>query len=214
MKMQHILLLSLSLFSFSLLAAPRIAQSPEDIKPLLNGMSAPMVSLQDATGKAVELNSVLKQQDTVLVFYRGGWCPYCNLQLAALREIEPKLEALGYQLIAVTPDSPAAIQASLKDTKGAAITYTLLSDSQFNLSSAFGVAYYLDEKTSATYLNTYKLNLNKEASSGKVVLPVPAVYILNKEGLVQYSYQHINYKVRLQPELLLLAARLAKQPNE
>ncbi len=57
------------------------------------------------------------------------------------------------------------------------------------------------KKTSATYLNTYKLNLNKEVSSGKVVLPVPAVYILNKEGLVQYSYQHINYKVRLQPKI-------------
>ncbi len=114
----------------------------------------------------------------------------------------------------MTPDSPAAIQASLKDTKGAAITYTLLSDSQFNLSTAFGVAYYLDEKTSATYLNTYTLNLPQEVSSGTVVLPVPAEYILNKEGLVQYSYQHINYKVRLQPELLLLAARLAKQANE
>jgi peroxiredoxin len=211
MKMTHILLLSISLFSFSLLAEPRIAQNPEDIKPLLNGMTVPKVSLQDATGKTVELSSVLKQQDTVLVFYRGGWCPYCNLQLAALRDIEPKLKALGYQLIAVTPDSPAAVQASLKDTKDASITYTLLSDSQFNLSSAFGVAYYLDEKTSVTYLTTYKLNLNKEASSGKVVLPVPAVYILNKEGLVQYSYQHINYKVRLQPELLLLAARLAKE---
>jgi len=60
MKMQHILLLSLSLFSFSLLAEPRIAQSPEDIKPLLNGMSAPLVSLQDATGKAVELGTVLR----------------------------------------------------------------------------------------------------------------------------------------------------------
>jgi peroxiredoxin len=214
MNIKPLLLLTLALFSTSLFAEPRIAQSPEDIKPLLNGMSAPLVSVQDSEGKAVELGTVLKQQDTVLVFYRGGWCPYCNLQLAALREIEPKLKALGYQLIAVTPDSPAAIQASLKDTKGAAITYTLLSDSQFNLSSAFGVAYYLDEKTSATYLNTYKLNLNKEQSTGKVVLPVPAVYILNKEGLVQYSYQHINYKVRLQPELLLLAARLAKQANE
>lgn len=212
--MKHILLLTICLFSFNLLAEHRIAQNPEDIKPLLNGMTVPKVSLQDATGKTVELSSVLKQQDTVLVFYRGGWCPYCNLQLAALREIEPKLKALGYQLIAVTPDSPAAVQASLKDTKDAAITYTLLSDSQFNLSSAFGVAYYLDEKTSATYLNTYKLNLNKEQSSGKVVLPVPAVFIMNKDGLVQYSYQHINYKVRLQPELLLLAARLAKAPKE
>jgi peroxiredoxin len=214
MNMKPVLLLAISLCSFALFAEPRIAQNPEDIKPLLNGMTVPKVSLQDATGKTVELSSMLKLQDTVLVFYRGGWCPYCNLQLAALREIEPDLKALGYQLIAVTPDSPAAVQASLKDTKDAAITYTLLSDSQFNLSSAFGVAYYLDEKTSATYLNTYKLNLNKEQSNGKVVLPVPAVFIMNKDGLVQYSYQHINYKVRLQPELLLLAARLAKAPKE
>ena len=211
MTVKSLLISATALLSFTLLAQSRIAQSPDDIKPLLNGMMAPTVALHDAKGQPVELNALLKQQDTVLVFYRGGWCPYCNLQLAALREIEPKLKALGYQLIAVTPDSPAAIQASLKDTKGAAISYSLLSDSQFAASSAFGVAYYLDEKTSMTYLNTYKLNLNKESSSGKVVLPVPAIYILNKDGLVQYSYQHINYKVRLQPELLLLAARLAKE---
>jgi peroxiredoxin len=210
MKLPFVLLFTLSLFSNNLPAEPRIAQTPEDIKPLLNGMSAPDVRLQDAKGNQVQLSSLLNQQDTVLVFYRGGWCPYCNLQLASLREIEPQLKAEGYQLIAVSPDSPAALQASLKDTKGAAIDYQLLSDSQFQLSSAFGVAYYLDEKTSVAYLNNYKLNLNTEAGTGKVVLPVPAVYILNKQGLVLYSYQHINYKVRLQPQLLLLAARLAK----
>ena len=128
--------------------------------------------------KLLSVAAVLEVFETVNKFSAASEqaVPFDIYLLASEETIAQTKEALGYQLIAVTPDSPAAIQASLKDTKGAAITYTLLSDSQFNLSSAFGVAYYLDEKTSATYLNTYKLNLNKEASSGKVVLPVPAVY--------------------------------------
>jgi len=188
--------------------ATTIASSPAEAPPLPNGVTLPAVTLTSETDQAVPLNEHITKP-TVLVFYRGGWCPYCNTQLAGLRDIEPKLAALGYQIIAITPDSPGAIAASRKDTKGGALPYTLLSDSQFAAMTAFGVAYYLDAKTSKTYLEQYQLNLNKEAGTGKVVLPVPAVYLVDKTGLVQFSYSHINYKVRLQPELLLHAARLA-----
>ena len=148
---RYLIAASAILFSIKLMAAPTIANAPEQVTPLLNGLSIPQVSLTPADGNTVALQQLVQQKPSVLVFYRGGWCPYCNAQLASLREIEPALEKLGYQLIAITPDSVASINKSLKDTGGQQLNYTLLSDSNFSASSAFGLAYYLDDKTAAAY---------------------------------------------------------------
>lgn len=198
-------------FSIKLFAAQSIAASPEQVTPLLNGLPIPQVMLTDATDKKVSLNALVSKQPSVLVFYRGGWCPYCNAQLAALREIEPALKKLGYQIIAITPDSVASINKSLNDTGGQKLDYTLLSDADFAASSAFGLAYYLDDKTAAAYKGKLGGLITTEAGSEKVVLPVPAVYILNTDGEALFNYVHINYKTRLHSELLLKAAELALQ---
>lgn len=198
-------------FSIKLCAAQSIAASPEQVTPLLNGLPIPQVMLTDATDKKVSLNTLVSKQPSVLVFYRGGWCPYCNAQLAALREIEPALKKLGYQIIAITPDSVASINKSLNDTGGQKLDYTLLSDADFAASSAFGLAYYLDDKTAAAYKGKLGSLITTEAGSEKVVLPVPAVYILNTDGEALFNYVHINYKTRLHSELLLKAAELALQ---
>lgn len=199
------------LFSIKLFAATTIAPSPEQVTPLLNGLTIPAVSLTAADNKAVALSELVQQKPSILVFYRGGWCPYCNAQLAALRDIEPQLNQLGYQLIAITPDSVASINKSLQDTGGGKLNYTLLSDSNFAASSAFGLAYYLDDKTAAAYKGKLGSLITTEAGTEKVVLPVPAVYIVNTAGEAVFSYVHINYKTRLHSELLLKAAELALQ---
>tara|TARA_R110002126_G_scaffold33382_22_gene104518 strand:- start:696 stop:1328 length:633 start_codon:yes stop_codon:yes gene_type:complete len=200
-----------TLFSINLLAATNIAQSPEQVSPLLNGLAIPEVTLTAADNNKVALTTLVKKQPSVLVFYRGGWCPYCNAQLAALRTIEPELAKLGYQIIAITPDSVSSINNSIRDTGGQQLTYKLLSDSQFNASSAFGLAYYLDDKTAAIYKGKLGSLITTESGTEKVVLPVPAVYILNTDGEVVFNYVHINYKTRLESELLLKAAELALQ---
>lgn len=204
------LLLCASLLATSRVVASdnNIAAAPDQVRPLLNGATAPDVSLLDQQGQPVTLFAELQQKPTVLVFYRGGWCPYCNAQLAALRDIVPKLQALGYQLIAISPQGPKAAADSQNNTKGAALNYRLLSDQPLNVARAFGLAYYLDDKTSALYKDSYGIELTYD-NTGKAVLPVPAVYILNSKAEVQFSYVHINYKTRLEPELLLLAAKLA-----
>lgn len=199
------------LFSIKLIAAPAIAPSPEQVKPLLNGLAIPQVTLTAADNTAVALSELVKQQPSILVFYRGGWCPYCNAQLAALRTIEPELTKLGYQIIAITPDSVASINNSLNDTDGQKLNYVLLSDSKFKASSAFGLAYYLDDKTAAIYKGKLGSLITSEAGSEKVVLPVPAVYIVNTEGETLFNYVHINFKTRLESGLLLKAAELALQ---
>lgn len=185
-----------------------IAESPDQVRPLLNGMQAPAATLLDQQGKALELQNVLAGKPTVLLFYRGGWCPYCNTQLAGMRDIAPKLAALGYQLIAISPQPPQAVAKSQQNTKDSPLNYRLLSDQQLQLARAFGLAYYLDAKTTALYQGSYGIELTYD-NTGKAVLPVPAVYILNNKAEVQFSYVHINYKTRLEPELLLLAAKLA-----
>ncbi|MDX1538260.1 peroxiredoxin-like family protein [Arsukibacterium sp.] len=200
-----------TLFSIKLMAATGIAQTPEQVTPLLNGLTIPDVTLTAADNTTVALKNIVKKQPSVLVFYRGGWCPYCNAQLAALRTIEPELTKLGYQIIAITPDSVSSVNKSLNDTGGQQLNYTLLSDHQFQASRAFGLAYYLDDKTAAIYKGKLGSLITTEAGTEKVVLPVPAVYILNTDGEVVFNYVHINYKTRLESELLLKAAALALQ---
>lgn len=207
----YLIALGAMLFSVKLFAASAIAPSPEQVTPLLNGLTIPAVSLTAADNKTVALSELVQQKPSILVFYRGGWCPYCNAQLAALRDIEPQLNKLGYQLIAITPDSVVSINKSLQDTGGGKLNYTLLSDSNFAASSAFGLAYYLDDKTAAAYKGKLGSLITTEAGTEKVVLPVPAVYIVNTAGEAVFSYVHINYKTRLHRELLLKAAELALQ---
>jgi peroxiredoxin len=207
----YLIALAAILFSVKLIAANDIAAAPEQVTPLLNGLTIPAVSLTAADNKTVALTELVRQKPSVLVFYRGGWCPYCNAQLAALRDIEPQLTKLGYQIIAITPDSVASINKSLQDTGGNKLNYTLLSDANFAASSAFGLAYYLDDKTAVAYKGKLGRLITTEAGSEKVVLPVPAVYILNTDGEALFSYVHINYKTRLHSELLLKAAELALQ---
>ena len=205
----YLVSLTLVLFSLKLFAAPVIAPGPEQVSPLLNGLTIPAVNLTTADNQTIALKQLVQQKPSVLVFYRGGWCPYCNAQLAALRDITPQLTKLGYQLIAITPDSVASIRKSLNDTGGQKLNYTLLSDANFAASSAFGLAYYLDDKTAAAYKGKLGSLITTEAGTEKVVLPVPAVYIVNTQGEALFNYVHINYKTRLESELLLKAAELA-----
>ncbi len=205
------LMLSILLLCTFFAATAEIALKPEQIKPLLNGQSVPAgLQVRDSAGKTVDLSALLAQQKTILVFYRGGWCPYCNTQLAGLRDITPQLQKLGYRILAISPELPAASAKSEQMTNDAALNYQLLSDANLQALQGFGIAYYMDAATEKTYKNTYGITLTYD-ETGQAVLPAPAVFIIGKNGEIQFSYVHINFKTRLQPRLLLLAAELANQ---
>ena len=112
-------LLALSFFSATAFfaTAADIATSPDTVRPLLNGMTVPAISVLDQAGKTVDLTAAIKQKPTVLVFYRGGWCPYCNTQLAGLQQVEGEFAKLGYQIIAISPEAPLAVSKSQQSTK-------------------------------------------------------------------------------------------------
>ena len=187
-----------------------IPVSANAVRPLLIGQAIPDVELQTAEGKVVYLKQEISKQPVVLIFYRGGWCPYCNLQLGQIQTIEMQLRQLGYQILAISPDRPEKLVESVNSYK---LTYTLLSDHAMKTAHAFGIAFRVDDAT----LEKYKgYGIDLEAASGEThhLLPVPAVFIMGTDGLVKFSYANPDYKVRLEPEVLLAAARAAVAIDE
>lgn len=171
----------------------QIAEQPDQICPILIGESIPDLVLKDVTAKEVELKAVLAQKPSIVIFYRGGWCPYCNLHLAELQTIESKILAAGYQIIAISPDSPESLQASTTKNK---LNYSLLSDTGLHAAQAFGLAF----KAPARYSDMLE---KASAGTNKDLLPVPAVFMINTKGEVIFEYINPDYKKRLKGNLLL-----------
>jgi len=175
----------------------RIPEKPEDISPLLIGESIPRVTLKDGKGLAFDLNKAVASKPTILVFYRGGWCPYCTKQLSGLQELTPELEKMGYQLLAISTDSPEGLMESANEKQ---FYYTLLSDADLQVSKKFGLAYKAP-KGYWEMLPKTSGGMNKE-----LLLPVPSVFILDKAGKIHYEYINPDFKQRLSPELLKAVA--------
>ncbi|GAP77140.1 peroxiredoxin [Pseudoalteromonas sp. SW0106-04] len=180
-----------------------ISDSAEGVSPLLPGLSVPDVTLKDTQGQPVALKQLLANKPTVLVVYRGGWCPYCSKQLKNIQNIEQQIAEMGLQIIAVSPDSPAKLAQSTISSP----TYQLLSDDQLALAQAMGLAFFLGDKTAKVYRNKLGVNFVGLDGEQKVALPVPAVFVLDTQGMVHFQYANPNYRVRLSEPLLLAAAK-------
>ncbi|MBT8062194.1 MAG: AhpC/TSA family protein [Gammaproteobacteria bacterium] len=201
----RLVLFSLVLTSASLFADERddIHATAEDAQPILPGMKAPAFSAQDIDGQPVNFDPDGLSHPLVLTFYRGGWCPYCNLHLAEMRAAETELLEMGFDVWFISIDQPSVLAAGEKYGE---VSYTLLSDSDLEATRAFGIAYTLDEETRLRYLRN---DMDIEAASGRThhVLPVPSTFIIGKDGIVSFQYSNVDYHVRLAPELLVSAAR-------
>jgi peroxiredoxin len=178
----------------------------EDVNPAKIGTMLPKLTLATVKNQRFDLNAAVAKAPTVLVFYRGGWCPFCNSQLAALGKIEPQLKRLGYQIIAVTPDSPLELSKTLGKQK---LSYSLVSDSTMSAARALGLAFRVDDETFTKYQG-YGIDLEKSSGQTHHLLPVPAVYLIGKNGMINFSYVNPNYAVRLNGDVLLAAARAYK----
>lgn len=127
--------------------------------------------------------------------------------MGQLKIITPELKALGYRLVGVSTDSPEMIKKSMTELQ---LDYELVSDFNSQLSQAFGIAYFTDQKTTARYVSQLKLTnplqVNKE-NEMRLVLPAPSVYVIDESGTIQFNYVNTNYKVRLSPEILVSVAK-------
>jgi peroxiredoxin len=204
-----VLVATLAVASLTAIAKP-IALDENNISPLLNGHEIPNVTLTTVDGKAVNLKELVSQKKTMFFFYRGGWCPFCNVQMGQLQAIEPKLIEMGIQLVGISPDSPEKLQASMTKNK---LNYLLLSDEKMAAAQAFGLAFYTSDKVTSLYqakLGVSNTLYNMPTGEARLVLPVPAIYLSDKTGLIQFMYANPNYKVRAAPELILMAASLVE----
>ena len=147
------------------LSGPRqglVADSAAQAKPLMVGATAPDATLQALNGKDVSLSAILKRRRTVLIFYRGGWCPYCNAHLSDLATIEKQVTAHGFQIIAISPDTPTELNKTFTKDH---LNYKLFSDSSAEAMKKFGVAYRLDDPTFTKMRDSYGVDI--EVSSGQ-----------------------------------------------
>ena len=174
---------------FSVVSFAQIADKAENVSPLLIGEKIPNVVLHDANGKEVKTKDILDKK-TVLVVYRGGWCPYCNSQLADMQEIEKDIIALGYQVIAISPDAPSFLKQTLDKKE---LQYKLYSDSEGVFSQAVGIAFAREKP---------KLDKYSEGKNPGF-LPVPTVYVLNDKQEIEFMYINPNYGTRLKGDVLL-----------
>jgi peroxiredoxin len=189
--------LVLSLFTF---AQNDLPKTPTDIKPLLVGEKIPNQELYNSSGELVFLEQLFAKQKTILIFYRGGWCPYCNVHLGALAEAESTLLDLGYQIVAVSPDSPKNLKETSEKDK---VNYLLLSDSKAMLAKAVGLAFQAPEN-----YNKYLVKGSEGVNSS--IIPVPTLLILNTKGEILFEHINPNYKERISTELVLAVAKALK----
>lgn len=171
----------------------QIAPEAKAVVPLKTGDSIPDVTVKDSAGKKVSLQSLVKDGPTIIVFFRGSWCPICTRHFQDLIKIHPEVVKLGAEMIAISPDTVENSAANIRKLK---TPFSLYSDSNLSAASAFGLAFRVDDATITKY-KSFGIDLEKASGLDHHALPVPAVYIVDKKGKILYSYSNPDYTKRL-----------------
>jgi peroxiredoxin len=179
------------IISMLLLSAVMLAGYAQP-KGLMVNDKAPVFMAKDQTGATVKLEEQLKKGPVVLIFYRGYWCPFCNKQLKQLEDSLTQITGKGATLIAVTPEKPENITKTVAKTKA---TYPVLFDDGLKIMKSYDVSFTLDSATQVKYKG-YGIDLNANNGANGPNLPVPAVYVISKEGVIMWRYFDTNYTKR------------------
>jgi peroxiredoxin len=171
---------------------------------------APDFSLPNALGSYTSLEDALKVGAAVVTFYRGGWCPYCNLQLRVYQAVLPAIEASGAMILAVSPQLP---DKSLSTSEKNALKFSILSDVGNSIARKFGLVYSLPEELRAALRSNGK-ELPGINGDETWELPVPATFVIDADKRVVFSFEEIDYRRRLAPEDLVSALRSIVDANE
>lgn len=174
------------------------------------GDRAPNFRLPNAQGGSVELHALLEQGPVVTLFYRGDWCPYCSLELRAYQKLLPQMQALGANLVAVSPQMP---DSSLRTVEKNALAYPVLSDVGLHVARAYGLAFDLPSELVNLYQRQWKIDLAKWNGEGGWSLPIPATYMIAPDGRVLMAYVDPDYRDRLAPEAVLVRLRTLDAPQ-
>ncbi|GET45329.1 peroxiredoxin-like family protein [Capnocytophaga felis] len=177
-------------------------QAQDVSKALKVGDKAVDFTLKNAKGEDVTLYSLLEKGNVVITWYRGGWCPYCNVALSQLQEKLPEFKSLNTNLVALTPELP---DHSLSTQEKNKLEFEVLTDLNNEVARLYGVVFKLDDKTAQRYEQALHLSSRNGTNSSE--LPVPATYIIDKKGKIRYAFVNPNYKERANPEVIIQELR-------
>ncbi len=170
------------------------------------GDPAPAFRLPDARGGQVSLHELLRSGPVVLAFYRGQWCPYCDLQLHAYQEALPQIRALGARLVAISPQTP---DGSLSTAETKALTFDVLSDAGNRVARSYGLVFAVSPGLDAIHKG-FGVDLARANGDASNELPVPGTFVVGRNGRVELAYVNADHRARLEPaELLRHLERLA-----
>ena len=167
------------------------------------GEFAPNFNLKNSLGKEISLQNELKKGPVVLVFYRGAWCPFCNMHLHAIQKNLPKIKQLGAQLIAVTPQQP---DKSAEQIKKDGFPFNVLSDLSSQVMKDYQLYFELPEYLLTVY-KKHGLDIEAYNGKGRAVLPVPGTFVINKQGVVVAMQAETDYKKRMEPADIIKALK-------
>jgi peroxiredoxin len=163
------------------------------------GDASPDFTLLDPDGKQIRSRDLLARGPLVVSFYRGVWCPYCNLELQALQETLPEITARGASLVAISPQTAPNSRKSQRDNK---LDFPILSDVKSEVADAFGIRFALPPDLIAVYAG-FGNDLTKVNDDPAWVLPMPARYVIGTDGIIAYSEVNPDYTMRPDPSELL-----------
>ena len=201
---------------FKRVPAERQAIMERHIAQLRNGLAktalkvgdrAPSIVLGNAKGETVDVEALLKKGAVIVAFYRGGWCPFCNLELRAFQRLLPDIEAAGASLIAISPEKP---DNSLSTAEKNALTFEVLSDVGQKVGRAFRLVYDFSDELKSAY-SGFGLDVPaKNGAAGEWALPISATYIIDRDGVIIYAYTDADYRDRADPtDILAVLKRTA-----
>jgi peroxiredoxin len=176
-----------------------IATEPTATKPLEKGQRVPEVRLKGLDGKDISLASLHQEKPLVIVFFRGGWCPICTKHTQQLIKVYPELKEKGFEMIAVSPDSVESTKANIDKSS---IPFAVYSDSALNATSGFGLAFKVDDATVTKYKG-FGIDLEKASGQTHHALPIPAIYVVSKDGVIAFAHSNPDYRQRLDAKVLL-----------
>jgi peroxiredoxin len=174
------------------------------------GQSVPEFTLPDAFGEEISLKTLLVKGPVVISFYRGEWCPFCNIELHGLQEALPKMQELGATLIAISPEKPDwGIVATQKNK----LTFPVLSDFGNTVARQFGIVFQIGQELKEFSKNVFKNDIALRNGEDSYELPVPATYVIDATGLIRYAHVDVDYMMgRAEPEVVVAALQAIAHP--
>lgn len=180
-----------------------IAQHVRD-NALQVGQKVENFSLVNHRGDTVELSKLLANGPVIISFYRGAWCPYCNLELKALNDYLPQFKAQNAQLVAISPQLP---DETLSTAQKNELEFDVLSDVSNTIANQFGLLFTLDERIQSLY-SGFGIDFEKYYGDKSFKLPLPATYVINQNGIITYAFVSEDYTLRAEPEDVLTSLKL------